>query len=106
MSLKYLFTNKYFRLFTNRYLVVGVFFVIWMIFLDANSYLIHRELNNEIDKLDEKKQFFSDEIERDKRAIQELKDSEKLEEYARDKFFMKRNNEDIFIIENDTSTHE
>ncbi|PJB13056.1 MAG: septum formation initiator [Flavobacteriales bacterium CG_4_9_14_3_um_filter_40_17] len=106
MSLKELFTNKYFRLFTNRYLVVGVFFVIWMIFLDANSYLIHRELNNEIDKLDEKKQFFSDEIERDKRAIQELKDSEKLEEYARDKFFMKRNNEDIFIIENDTSTHE
>lgn len=106
MSLKGLFGNKYFRFFTNRYLVVGVFFVTWMIFLDANSYFIHRELSKEIDKLEEKKTFFSKEIEQDKKAIQEFKDSEKLEEYARDKFFMKRENEDIFIIENDTLTHE
>ncbi|MDZ4146834.1 MAG: septum formation initiator family protein [Flavobacteriaceae bacterium] len=106
MSIKELFGNKYFRFFTNRYLVVGVFFVVWMIFLDANSYFIHRELSKEIDKLDEKKLFFSKEIEQDKKAIQEFKDSEKLEEYARDKFFMKRENEDIFIIENDTLTHE
>lgn len=100
------FSNKYFRFFTNRYFVVGLFFVIWMIFLDANSYFIHRELNKEIDKLEEKKQFFSKEIDNDKKAIQEFKDSEKLEEYARDKFFMKRENEDIFIIENDTLKHE
>lgn len=106
MSLRELFSNKYFRFFTNRYLVVGLFFVIWMIFLDANSYFIHRELNKEIEKLEEKKQFFSKEIDSDKKAIQEFKDSEKLEEYARDKFFMKRDNEDIFIIENDTSPHE
>ncbi len=106
MSLKELFSNKYFRFFTNRYLVVGVFFVIWMIFLDANSYFIHRELNKEIDKLEEKKQFFSKEIDNDKKEIREFKDSEKLEEYARDKFFMKRENEDIFIIENDTLPHE
>lgn len=106
MSLKELFSNKYFRFFTNRYLVVGVFFVIWMIFLDANSYFIHRELNKEIDKLEEKKQFFSKEIDNDKKDIREFKDSEKLEEYARDKFFMKRENEDIFIIENDTLPHE
>ena len=76
-----------------------VAFVFWMFFLDSNSWLIHHELNLEIEDLEKNKQFYVDEINKDKAIINKLSDSLELEKFARNEYFMKRENEEIYIIE-------
>ena len=74
-------------------------FIIWMIFLDTNSYLIHSRLNNEIEQLIIKKENLKKEIEKDKKFINDMKDLDKYEAFARENFYMKKNGEEIYIIE-------
>jgi cell division protein FtsB len=80
-----------------------VIFAVWMLFFDANSYLIHRELNNEMDALEDEKDYYKNEIEKDKKAIQELSTDEGIEKLAREKYYMKKENEEIYIIEYEDS---
>jgi cell division protein FtsB len=80
-----------------------VIFAVWMLFFDANSYLIHRELNNEMDALEDEKDYYKNEIEKDKKAIQELSTEEGIEKLAREKYYMKKENEEIYIIEYEDS---
>ena len=79
--------NKIFKFLTNKYIVILIAFLIWMFFFDANV-----QLNNE----------FKKEIKKDKNTITELQDSLQLEKFAREKYLMKKENEDIYIIEFDT----
>ena len=74
----------------------------WMFFLDSNSWLIHIELNQEIDELEENRQYYKNEISKDKATIQQLQDSVEIEKFARQQYYMKRPDEEIFIIEYDT----
>ena len=99
MRLKEIRQKKWVRVVSNKYLLVLVAFVFWMFFLDSNSWLIHHELNQEIDALDKNKQFYLDEISKDKAVIEKLSDSLELEKFARNEYYMKRENEEIFIIE-------
>lgn len=75
-----------------------------MLFLDTNSWLIHRELDQEINELEDNKEFYSKEITKDQKNIKILKDSTELEKFAREEYFMKRDNEEIYIIEYADST--
>lgn len=90
------------KLLKNRFFLVGLFFVIWMLFIDNYSLLEHKILNKEIDKLQENKAYFINEIRKDREAIQSLKNGDATEKYAREQYYMKRENEDIYIIEFDT----
>ena len=74
-------------------------FIIWMIFLDTNSYLIHNRLNNEIEQLIIKKENLKKEIEKDIKFINDMKDLDKYEAFARENFYMKKDGEEIYIIE-------
>ena len=87
---------KYFK---NIFIIILVGFSIWMIFFDSNSLLIHNELNNEINALESEKDYYKKEIIKDKKAIKELKSEEGLEKFAREEYYMKRENEDIYLIE-------
>ena len=80
-------------------MLVSLAFVFWMLFLDSNSYLIHRELDTEIDDLEKNKAYYLNEISKDKAIMETLNDSLELEKFARREYFMKRENEEIFIIE-------
>ena len=91
-----------FKPFKNIFLLVTIIFIVWMLFFDANSWLIHRELNKEIDSLNVKKEFYESEISSDKKEIKILQTPEGVEKYAREKYNMKKENEDIYIIETDT----
>lgn len=84
-------------------MIILVIYAIWMLFFDANSYLIHRELNKEMDDLKAEKEYYKNEIEKDKKAIQELSTEEGLEKLAREKYYMKKDNEEIYIIEYEDS---
>ena len=86
----------------NSYVIIIIIFVVWMIYFDSNSILVHNELNNDINDLKNQKEYYKNEIERDNIELNQIKTDSGLEKYAREKLFMKRDNEEIFIIEYDT----
>ena len=88
--------------FKNIYFVIIVSFIIWMLFFDSNSYLVHRELNKNILKLEKQKDFYKEGIKEDTKELNKIKTDSGLEEYAREKLFMKKEDEEIFIIEFDS----
>lgn len=91
--------NKYIKPFRNIFVLILVVFAVWMIFFDANSWLIHNELNSDIEELEDEKEFYKNEIIKDQKVIKELSTEEGLEKLAREKYYMKKENEEIFIIE-------
>ena len=94
------FKNKtWYKFLLNMYVIVSLFFVIWMLFLDNYSYLDHRILNKEINELEDNKTYYQDEIRKDKNQIKKLSNPAQIEKYAREKYYMKKDSEDIYIIE-------
>ena len=77
---------------------LGLLFVLWMLFFDSNSYLNHNRLSNDINQLQKDKQHYKEEIKNDSIALEELSSPEGLEKYAREKYHMKKENEEIFLI--------
>ncbi len=102
MNLKQIKENKVFRILSNKYVIVLVLFAVWMGFFDENSFINQRELDEEIDKLENANEYYKKQIDADQNIIDNLNDPDSLEKYAREEYKMKRENEDIFIIEYDT----
>ena len=99
MGLKDLKKKKWFGLLTNMYILVLTAFVIWMLFFDTNSLLIHLELRKEINKLEKQQEFLKQEIAKDKKILEKLSDPEELEKFAREQYYLKKKNEEIYLIE-------
>ena len=91
--------SRWYKFISNKYVWVLLFFCSWMLFLDNYSYFDHRVLDNEIDGLEVNKKYYQDEIRKDKENIRQLKDPYEIEKYAREKYYMKKDSEDIYIIE-------
>ena len=87
---------------TNKYIIVVAIFIVWMVFFDENSMLNHREFNKEINKLNSEKEYYNTQIKQDKELINKLENKEELEKFAREEYNMKREKEEIYIIEYDT----
>ena len=86
----------------NRYFIFGIFFLIWIVFLDDSSVLKIREYNKEIEDIKALNKFYKQNIEKDSKAIKSLEDLSKLERIAREKYFLKNKEEDIYIVEFDS----
>lgn len=97
--------QKWVKFVSKTYVLVLTAFVIWMVFFDTNSALIHLELRGEIDKLEKEKEFLKQEIEKDKKALEKLSTKDGLEKYAREKFYMKKENEEVYLIEYEDSVN-
>jgi len=94
--------KKTIKFITNRYVIILIGFSIWMLFFDGNSYLVHKEYNKEIDKINKFNKFYEENTKEFNLVITKLKDSLQLERFAREKYLMKKENEDIYLIEFDT----
>lgn len=70
-----------------------------MIFLDNYSYFEHRILDKQIDELEDNISYYKKEIAEDSLKIKKLKNTDQIEKYAREKYYMKRANEDVYLIE-------
>lgn len=103
MGFKELKKKKWFGWVTNMYILVLTVFLIWMTFFDTNSLLIHWELRKEIKKLEKQQEFLQEEIAKDKKMIEKLSDKEELEKFAREHYFLKKKNEEIYLIEYEDS---
>lgn len=91
--------NPFLKFLGNRYVLVIIFIAVWMIFLDNYSYFEHKVLDKEIQELEDNKQYYIQEIKKDSTSIRQLNNPDQTEKYAREKYYMKRDNEDIYIIE-------
>jgi cell division protein DivIC len=92
--------KKLFRLITNKFLITGTAFAAWMVYFDSNNLSVQNERKLEIREIDRNIAYLNSEIARMEHELVELKTNpERLEEYAREKYKMKKDNEDLFIIE-------
>lgn len=103
MGIKKLRKKKWFAVISNVYVLVLTVFVIWMLFFDTNSVLIHLELRKQIKKLEKQQEFLREEIAKDKQVIEKLSDPEELEKFAREQYYLKKKNEEIYLIEYEDS---
>ena len=76
--------NKVVKILTNLYVIIFIPFLIWMLFFDENSYLIHRKFDNEVQDLERTISFYKKKIAEDKATIEKLQDSLQLEQFARE----------------------
>ena len=102
MSFNNIKNNRIFKIMTNIFVLIFIPFLIWMLFFDENSYLVHRKFNKEVNDLENTISFYRTKIAEDKATIKKLGDSLQLERFAREQYLMKKENEDIYIIEFDT----
>ena len=92
------------KIFTNKYLITGISFAIWMLFFDRNDLSLQLKRVNELHKLQESEKVMDNQIADTKHELKLLKTNpETLEKYAREKFMMKKDNEDLYIITFDSS---
>jgi hypothetical protein len=83
--------------FRNKYFVVLVLFVAWLVFFDKHQILTQWELHRTLQDLKEEKAYYEEKIEEaweDKRDIEE-----NAEKFAREKYYLKKKDEDVFVIQ-------
>ena len=74
MSLKSIKNKKVFKILTNTFVLIFIPFLVWMLFFDENSYLVHRKFNQEIKDLESTISFYQMKIAEDKATIRKLGD--------------------------------
>jgi cell division protein FtsB len=83
----------------NKYLLTIIGLSVWVIFFDKNDLSTQIELRKDVKKLEEERNYYAQEIASITSDIRELTTNPKtLEKFAREKYLMKRDNEEIFVI--------
>jgi cell division protein FtsB len=83
----------------NKYVLITLAFLIWISFFDSYNLISQFRRGSALQKVKEEKQYYLEEIKNDSIAIMELTtNKENLEKFAREKYLMKKENEDIFLI--------
>jgi len=91
--------NKLKRLLKNKYFITIVIFIIWLIFFDQNNLLQYLKFKKQYKKLLEDKKYYIKKIKEDSEKIYELQtDAKTIEKFARENFYMKKPDEDLFVI--------
>jgi cell division protein DivIC len=87
---------KFFRSF---YFITTLLFVAWMLFFDSNDFVTQYQMSKKLDDLEEEKEYYLEkiaEVQKDRKEL--MSNTELLEKFAREKYLMKRPNEEVFII--------
>jgi cell division protein FtsB len=69
-----------------------------MLFFDERDVFTMQHHRQELRELQQSKKYYTDQINREKTELENLKTAATLEKYAREKYYMKRDNEDLFLI--------
>ena len=88
-----------FHILINKFFLTTVAFIVWMVFFDSNNLLTRNHLQEKLDGLNGEKQFYLQEILKDSTLTNQLMtDSMQLEKFARERYLMKREKEDLFLV--------
>ncbi|MHA6246627.1 FtsB family cell division protein [Pontibacter sp. CAU 1760] len=83
----------------NFYFITSFLFLVWMLFFDSNDFITQYQMNKTLSNLEEEKEHYlekMEEVQKDRKEL--MSDPKLLEKFAREKYLMKRPNEDVFII--------
>jgi cell division protein DivIC len=91
----------------NKYFLCTAGFIAWMLFFDPRDVYTQIERTKELNDLRASKRYYQEQITVESTELQQLKNNPAtLEKYAREKYLMKRENEDLFVIsENPDPVH-
>ena len=91
----------------NKYVLTIAVFSIWMLFFDQNNAVDRIRMGSEIRQLEEDREYYLEQIQKDSASLSELTtNKENLEKYAREQFLMKKSNEDVFVVIEETDKKE
>ena len=91
--------KKAISLFKNKYFLTLISLSVWVIFFDKNDLKTQIDLKKQVKQLTEERNYYAKEIHGITSDINELYTNPKtLEKFAREKYYMKRDNEDIFVL--------
>ena len=83
----------------NKYLLTSVGFVVWLLFFDDRDLLTNMNHHRELRALERSREHFISENKATSQELEQLKnDAATLEKYAREKYRMKKDNEDLFVL--------
>jgi len=83
----------------SKFFLVFTAFTVWMLFFDERDVFTMRHHRQELRELQQSKKYYTDQINREKTELENLKNNPAtLEKYAREKYYMKRDNEDLYLI--------
>src|SRR5689334_5501151 len=83
----------------NKFFLVTLAFLVWMIFFDRNDLFSQYEYRRQVHKLKEERDFYKKETDQVNKELSELTSNpQQLEKFAREKYLMKKDNEDVFVI--------
>lgn len=89
----------------NKFLIASIAFIVWMLFFDRNDLTSQLHYKKQRTNLEKQKDFYNREIAEIEKNLEELSsDPIKLEKFAREKYLMKKENEDLFIIVEEDDT--
>lgn len=92
------------RLWRHKYFWVIVFFIVVVGFLDPNSYWQRYELNKQRNELKDEIKKYQDAYQKEQTQINMLKNNpQNITRMARERYLMKRTNEDVYLIEDDSN---
>ena len=84
----------------NKYLIATAVFVVWLLFFDRNDVFTQMDRRQELRDLQNSKAYYTQQIADEKKSLEDLKSNPAaIEKFAREKYLMKRDNEDIFLIQ-------
>lgn len=87
------------RIIKNKYFLTTIAILVWVLFFDKNDLFTQRDMVQKLRKLQKEKEYYTAEIENNKRELNELQTNKKsLEKFAREKYLMKKDNEDVFVF--------
>jgi cell division protein FtsB len=88
-----------FKILKNKYFIVIVVLISWLLYFDKNDVFTQYELVQKCNKLNAERDYHIAEIEKNKLEINELQNNSKsLETFAREKYLMKKDDEDVFVF--------
>jgi cell division protein FtsB len=91
--------NRLFIKLKNKYLLSIVLIVVWLVFFDKNDVFTQYDLIKKCRKLNAEREYYLREITNNKIELEELRaNSKTLETFAREKYLMKKENEDLFVF--------
>lgn len=87
----------------NKYVSSLIVFIVWITFFDRNDLWTQLDRKHELQKLETSKDFYEKEIAATKKDLMDLNnDPAVLEKFAREKFYLKKANEQVFIVDDST----
>lgn len=93
------YTDKIPPILKNKYLITGVLFTLWIVFLDSNNIFSHLKMRKELKELKRESRFYRTQTMKDSIELLRLNtDTLELEKLGREKYMMKRDSEDIYLI--------